>query len=314
MDEILVNFKAHLRDQDKAVRTVSAYTADVAAFVAWSEARYSEAFTLAMCNRPDAADYRKASRFEQRVSAATWNRRWASLREFSQWLVMTGRMEYDFTDSLKRAKSARRTAPRGLSMNEFLKFRRYVYEDILRMAKTPAARLQALRDRAVIALMMEAGLREGEVVALQLQDLQLGERKGRVYIRAGKDDIDGSAPLNYEAVCALKAWMSERPPFATTESFHARSGRVLKDSVFFGKFHEPLQEGGIQKMVKKYGRLAGVKVMPHMLRHTAAARAMRASRGDMAKTGALLRHVSMQSTKVYTLPQEQDLEKLVEVM
>lgn len=314
MNVILEGFKTHLNEQDKAQRTVAAYTADVQAFMQWSETRYSEPFALTMFNRLDVADYHKASRkLDERVSAATWNRRWASLREFSQYLVRSGQMSYDATDSLRRDGSRQQVAPKDLEHKDFLKFRRVAYEDSVRTAKTASARVMALRDRAVIALMLEAGLREGEVVGLRMDDLELGERTGTVIIRSGKDAIDRVQDLNYQAVQMLKGWTSERPGNSSATDCLTRGGRILKEAVFVGKFGEPLQERGIQKMVAKYGRLAGVEATPHTLRHTAIQRA-RAESSDLALVSAFAGHKTLQSTRVYTLPRRQELQQLVERM
>jgi integrase len=65
-------------------------------------------------------------------------------------------------------------------------------------SKTDRWRWQAIRDQAMICLMIYAGLREGEVVALDVEDVEIGKRKGTVTVRRGKGDKSRLIPLNKE--------------------------------------------------------------------------------------------------------------------
>ena len=284
-------FEQYLKEHGRADRTASAYVSDVARFVAWSEKAYGQEFTPSMLNRSDLRDYQVQCRKALKVSAATWNRYLASIKVFVAYLGIA-----DPTDAIDRA-DGQKLAPQSLTESEYRRLRLAANEAV-RTAKTDAGLRQALRDRAVLTLLMEAGLREGEVVSLTGTSLQLGERKGRVLITAAKGNKDRVVPLDKDSVDAVRAYLNVSG---------AGSGRV-----FVGKFGESLQERGIQKMVAKYGQVARIEhVHPHMLRHTAAYRWMKAG-ATLVQVAELLGHSSIEVTRRYTLPHYSDLEQLVE--
>ena len=291
MNELKKDFEQYLHDHGRSARTASAYVSDVERFVTWSERAYGQDFVPSMLNRSDLRDYQVQCRKADKVSAATWNRYLASLKVFVGFLGLA-----DPTDAIDRA-DGQKLAPQSLTESEYRRMRLAANEAV-RTARTDAGMRQALRDRAVITLLMEAGLREGEVVSLTSDSLQLGERKGRVLIVAAKGNKDRVVPLDKDSVDAIKAYL---------DVSGAGSGRV-----FVGKFGKGLQEGGIQKMVARYGQAARIgHVHPHMLRHTAAYRWMKAG-ATLVQVAELLGHSSIEVTRRYTLPHYSDLEQVVE--
>jgi len=290
MSDVLANFKVYLGEHGRSARTVDAYVLDAGRYVAWCERNYGQEWNLSMLNRSDLRDYQVQCRQVEKVAAATWNRYVASLAVFASWL------EVNVKDAVGRAE-AQKLAPKSLTWREYLKLRLVVNEAV-RTARTEPARIQAIRDRAVIALLADAALREGEVVGLRVDDLVLGVRKGRVEIRDAKGNKDRVVPLDLDSCENLLAWLDVRPSGGET--------------LFNGKFGDVLQERGIQKMVKKYGQLARLEVTPHGLRHTMAYRWM-AKGANLVQVAELLGHSSIEVTRRYTLPHYEDLESIVDL-
>jgi site-specific recombinase XerD len=289
-----IEFMEYLSERS-AARTAQAYSSDVARFVAYCESVYGEDLHLAMLNRSDLHDYGQYCRQTQQISAATWNRYVASLKAFSQWLKQKGQIDYDPTDMLDQA-DAQALAPKSLKESEYRRFRLVTMKAVM-AARTPSARLLALRNQAVIVLMLDAGLREGEVVNLRQSNLLLGQRKGRVFVCGAKGNKDRIVPLDKDSVDKLADYLEAR-------------GDV--DLLFAGKQGETLKERGIQKLVRKLGEAAGIDVTPHMLRHTAAYRWLKAG-ASLGEVASLLGHSSLDVTRRYTLPHYEDLERIVEV-
>ncbi len=80
--------------------------------------------------------------------------------------------------------------------------------------------------------------------------------------------------------------------------------------VFTGKGGLPLKASGVQDMLGELGRVAGVAVTPHTLRHTFAKNLI--DRGvPLNQVATLLGHSALNTTRIYTTPSEADLERAV---
>jgi site-specific recombinase XerD len=156
------------------------------------------------------------------------------------------------------------------------------------------------RNTAILALMAKAGLRVGEVVALELGDIELGARSGWATVRMGKGNKTRRVPLNSDTRQALQAYLAVRPDVPAKALFVSRTGT-------------PLSVRDVQRLVADLARRARIdgKVTPHMLRHTFATRLI--ERGaDVAAVAALLGHESIATTSRYLHPSEARLAEAVE--
>ncbi len=294
----LSDFALHLRESGRAERSVEAYCQDMQRFMRWSEGEYMQAWSMSMLNRADLREYQRYCRENLQLKAATWNRSVASLTVFATWLRSTAELDYNPTDTLTRAEGAK-LAPKGLRKPEWKRLRLAINEQI-RTARTSVKRIKALRDAAVMVCLWQAGMREGEVARLRLQDVHVGERTGRIEVINTKGNKDRTIPLGYEAAQAIRAWLAVRP--------------AVGEAMFMGKFGEALQERGIQKMVASISSLAGIEhVTPHQLRHTIGHTLVQ-SGASLPEVAAFLGHSSLEVTRRYTLPHYEDLEKLAEAL
>lgn len=109
------------------------------------------------------------------------------------------------------------------------------------------------RDRAMFTLMLDCGLRVGEIHNLSLEDV-LSESASRLRIH-GKGDQHRIAYLSPPAWEALQGWLTSRP--------------VRKDrAVFISERGKRLSVSGIHFILKGYCRKAGVHLTCHQFRHT----------------------------------------------
>jgi len=142
------------------------------------------------------------------------------------------------------------------------------------------------RDRAIFELMLKAGLRVGEVVALDLTDLEAPrlEDLGRVRVY-GKGQKERIAWLTVETWRSVQAWLEVRPESETQALFLNQHGRRLSVA-------------GVQYRFKHYTQQAGVKVSCHQLRHTYA---RRLAERDMPldSLAKLMGHQSLETTQRY---------------
>jgi integrase/recombinase XerD len=116
---------------------------------------------------------------------------------------------------------------------------------------------ESQRDRAVIELILQTGIKLLELVHLTLNDIQLDEKdQGFIRILGSRGKKERMIPLNKKACVALKNYLDERKD----------AGNSI---LFLNRFAEPLGESGVQKMLSRYLKRAGIGgASIHTLRHT----------------------------------------------
>ena len=147
------------------------------------------------------------------------------------------------------------------------------------------------RDRALLALMIQTGVRVSELVGLHLRDVHLGTGH---HIRVlGKGRKNRATPLTGEVAALLRQWITERGGEPADPLFPTRQGR-------------PLSRYTVGLLVGKHAETAATdcpslrakRVTPHVLRHSAAM-LWRAKGVDIATIALLLGHESTQTTHIY---------------
>ncbi|MGB0098203.1 MAG: tyrosine-type recombinase/integrase [Solirubrobacteraceae bacterium] len=147
------------------------------------------------------------------------------------------------------------------------------------------------RDHALILLAAQTGLRAAELIGLDCSDIHLG---ASAHVNClGKGRKHRVTPLIPITVATLKVWVAERAGSPSDPLFPTRQGRRLS--------HDAL-EHRLAKHASTARRvcpsLAGKKITPHILRHTAAVRLLHAP-VDTATIALWLGHESDQTTQIY---------------
>jgi site-specific recombinase XerD len=145
------------------------------------------------------------------------------------------------------------------------------------------------RDRAMLGLMVGAGLRVGEVVTLSCDYLETPSVPGqmarlRVVGKGRKERIAWVTPYWYETV---SQWLAVRAPAKT-------------NALFLNQHQRPLSVAGVQYRLKQYCKQAGIYLTCHQLRHTFARR-LAEQRMPTESIGQLLGHAQLQTTQRYTV-------------
>lgn len=304
MSDDLTAFVEHLEGRDASPHTVAAYCRDVTAFFDWLRERLEREVLPVHATSFDLRKYRDHLEALGRKPAGV-NRRLAALRAFFNWAVETGQAASNPAESVKGIRHDR-PAPKALTAGQVYRLQRTASERRqLAQAKagpealTPSV-VSAYCDEALLSLLLYAGLRVAEAAALKVADLVIGERSGKVIVRAGKGRKYREVPLHREARRALRDYLAVRP--------------VGKgDRVFLGQ-RGPLSERGIQLRLVALGQAADVKVTPHVLRHTFGSRLLREAEADLVTVSRLMGHKSVLTTTLYTQPTEADLAEAVEGM
>jgi integrase/recombinase XerD len=204
----------------------------------------------------------------------------AAVRSFHRFLVMEGEAGADPAEGVARPKVPR-NLPRPLSVDEVAALVAAPGDD------GPVA----LRDGAILETLYGAGLRISELVALDVDDVDLEEGSVRAVGKGSKERI---VPLGRYAVRALQAYLTRSRP--------ALAGPRTRGALFLNTRGGRLTRQGCTNIIKATARRAGIRkrVTPHMLRHSFATHLLEGG-ADVRVVQELLGHASLATTQIYTL-------------
>ena len=145
------------------------------------------------------------------------------------------------------------------------------------------------RNRVMLRLMLDTGLRVAEVTNLKWKDIDLN--LGKVMVRQGKGAKDRTLWTRDANLVALVEWRERQATECAGSPQH----------VFTTKQGGQLSTDYMRKMVKRYGVKAGIEkdVHPHMLRHSFATDIFRET-NNLRKTQKMLGHERIATTEIYT--------------
>jgi integrase/recombinase XerC len=222
-------------------------------------------------------------------------RKLASLRTFFQFLVREGVLENN-PAKLVATPRVERKLPNHLSM-----------EDAVRFIETPDLETDlGRRDRAILEFLYATGVRVGELVNLNLKDIDFREKLVRV---TGKRKKQRILPFGEPAAQALMYYLNEtRPAFLNNCPPAERDDQA----VFLNYQGTRITTRSVGRMIDKYIKLCAEinpSISPHSLRHSFATHLLD-SGADLRDIQELLGHARLSTTQIYT---HVSMEKLIEV-
>lgn len=149
-----------------------------------------------------------------------------------------------------------------------------------------------VRDYAILTLFLNCGMRVGELVSINLQDIDPQLRSLRV---VGKGNKERVIYLNDACVAALTAHLAER--------LDPTNGKVTDRALFLSNRGTRFSDKGVQHMVYKYLAAAGLgarRLSVHKLRHTAATLMYQSGAVDIRVLKDILGHEQLNTTQIYT--------------
>lgn len=222
---------------------------------------------------------------------ASLARKQAALRTFFRWAKRGGHIFADPTRGLATPRSTRR-------LPKFLR-----PEEIEALMNAPDNKPAGLRDRALLELLYASGLRAGEVVRVEVDDIDL--EAGEVRVRHGKGGKERIALLGRAATDALWEYLNKGRPVL------AAASPVPQKALFLNKYGRPLSDRGVRRTFDKYAAAActRLKITPHVLRHSFATHLLE-NGADLRAVQELLGHANLVTTQIYTHVTPENLKKV----
>lgn len=308
MRDHLKSFLAYLKlNRHVSPHTVRAYDSDVTQYLAWLAGETGKKMSALGASDLDMSSVRSYIAELNRAGKARSSvaRKLSALKTFTRYLRREDVIAHDPT--------AMTTAPkRDQTIPVFL-----TEPEVTRLIETPdTGDPLGRRDRAILELFYASGLRLSELVAIDLENLDLRGRMVRVMGKGGKERL---VPFNQSTAAALRAWMNDRadilavrasrrpatPPQAAGRRIAAAPKRASAakagDPLFINYRGTRLTDRSVDRLLRKHVALCSTRmgISPHALRHTFATHLLQRG-ADLRAIQELLGHAALSTTQRYT--------------
>jgi len=226
---------------------------------------------------------------EKGLSPKSTGRKLASIKSFFRYLLKHAHVESNPASTVKAPKQ-------HASLPKFLQ--KEVLEQILSHSDKDDWQLK--RDKTILELLYSTGIRLGELVSIDVGDVQIDQKTVKVFGKGGKERI---VPFGGKAAEALDFYLQER-------NIHVQ--KDLNDNpLFISKQGLRISPRTVQSRLKKLfdSVAAGSGFTPHLMRHTFATHLLDHG-ADIRAVKELLGHASLSSTQIYTHLETEKMKKI----
>lgn len=277
MDNVLNDFINYLSSEKKmAQNSLEAYKRDVLEFSALIRGKQN--LSLNEASNTEVVAWLLKLKNDGK-SAATVNRKVASLRAFYNYLTSQRIISNNPTVNIKSPKIERK----GI---EYL-----TIAEIENLLSLPDRSMKGIRDRAILELLYATGIRVSEIVEMDLEDVNL--RMGFVAC-TGEHGKARIIPMGRPSRSAVEEYIYEaRPKFL-------READKKEKALFVNYSGRRLTRQGLWKLLKEYAKLAGIehKLTPQTLRNSFAVHMIQ-NGADLKSLQELLGHEDISATQIY---------------
>ena len=297
----LRDFLEYLRlNRNASVHTSAAYESDLTQFFGFTAQSRNIAVEALEPAHLDLGAIRAfmADLYRQGHARTSVARKLSALRAFSRYLRREGWIEND-PAALAVGPKREQKIPAHLSVDEMSR--------LLEMPDVSIA--LGRRDRAILELFYASGLRLSELVALDLEEVNLRARMVRVMGKGAKERL---VPFNSTTEDSIRAWLADRNSLRApqrrrpaTENPKPRAQtlkpKAQSEPLFVNFRGARLTGRSVQRLVARYVAACSTRfgISPHALRHSFATHLL--ERGaDLRAIQELLGHVQLSTTQRYT--------------
>ena len=238
-EEILIEYADELNRIGKSKNTTKGYLSNISMFLNWIEETSGEEFTGTL-TPVEVKAYRSYIDTVQKASLSTINTKLAAIQSFCNFLHGAYGNELIRVEKKKGSVSPKVEV---LNKQELFQFLKYTEGNA------------SLLHRCIVQTILNTGMRESEVVDLELSDIvNLDSTKNTyIIIRSGKGDKYREVNISGDYKALLREWIAHRPVSDSQKVFIGNRGTLTAN--------------GIYKWIHRLGLQKGLNVYPHMLRH-----------------------------------------------
>ena len=277
MTDYITLYREYLeRDKQASANTLSSYIRDLTQFQSWLRTR--DATDLKKVKKETADEY-LAYLQQLGKSPATVTRCVASLKSFYRYMTTAGYMKANPVKNIAAVKVERKY-PEILTAKEVELF----------LEQPECVDEKGFRDHAMLETLYATGIRVSELIALDVDDVNL--TVGFLRCRNSKDK-ERIIPLYPAAIKALSDYIRNvRPAIIAGED---------EQALFVNMNGSRMSRQGFWKIVKYYQEKAGIEkdITPHTLRHSFAVHLLE-NGADLRSIQEMLGHADISSTQIYT--------------
>ena len=287
MNKLIQTYLNHLEvERGLATNTLAAYGSDLRLLCGFLKER-----GMALegeVTRDDILDFSRRMRLDGR-SPRSVARALVSVRTFFRFAHREGLLDHDPTREIDTPKAGR-SLPRFLGFDEV---------ELLLAAPDPSTTLGS-RDLAMLEILYATGTRVSELVSLRLDGIDLDVGYVIAYGKGSKERI---VPIGSRAVERTRKWLETARPQLL--------GSISTPSLFVNARGGQLTRQGFWKILKKYGRQAGLRshLSPHVIRHSFATHLLEHG-ADLRSVQQMLGHADISTTQIYTHVNRERLRRL----
>ena len=224
-------------------------------------------------------EFKKHLRELPYYSVSTKNKYLATARIFLKELNRIGELPQDITQNIKSFKQSHKHKKDGITQGEL--------DQIMQEVNGMDINKESMRLKAILSLLVLQGLRQVEVIRLDIKDIDLVGKTAQV-LGKGRDDKE-QINLHPKTVKTLKEYMDYCS---------------IKDGALFVSFsgnslNQRLSTRGVRGIVKELLDKLGVEKTTHGFRHYFTTTLIKTYKGDLTEVSRYTRHKSLEMLQVY---------------
>lgn len=296
------NYIKWLKQQEYRSNTIRRYVVVAEKFINWSEIHLENCspFNPSVITNLDIQEWKKYILEEiqengKKYSINTVNNKIESLKTFFRYLQDTHIISDNPAMNIKKQGVQKSQSPKWLNKKEKSVLKNYIDDESLKKKNI----WRYCRNRAIVYIMLLAGLRISEVASLELLDID----NGYIAIRDGKGGKAREVYMNEKLSKIIREWLSVRElkEVNTNHLFISQKGGALTPS-------------GIEKIFETIRDKTNLKdLTPHVLRHTCC--------HDLIENGVPINqvadiagHVDLDTTRLYVKSSKEEQQKALDTL
>jgi len=288
LSELITYYEVCNKAEGKTQRTISWYSANLHQFRAYVlnrhhseninsiDTKFIREYILYLMAKHRFENHPYNTPTDEPLSSSTIHGHVRTLRAFSNWLLKERLTDLNFTAGIKPPKIVKKVIS---TLSD---------EEITQILSTfnPTSHSE-MRNKVLFMLLLDTGLRIGELISLKIDDIHIDEGLMKVM---GKGKKERMVPIGNKAQKALQSYLFRQRPKP------AHSGI---ENAFLSIFGTPITENSVELMFSRLAKKSGIKRLhAHLCRHTFATMFL-LNGGDVFTLQQILGHTTLEMVRNY---------------